>query len=229
MNEENLQQATNTSNGNPDAEFHAMSQIYAALKPLDAGGRKRVLDYVLSRLGVDLSPRAAEKEKKDETPQRHEAEPADHMAAEGTPKASADVGAEDNEADEIEGISPLAKKWMRRTGLPGDKLSALFSLGVDEIDLVANSVPGQNTKERLRSLILLQGIASYLGTGAPRVDYSKLKVAMQHYGIDPGNNISTYLKDFAAESSGSVSAGFTLTARGMTSATELIKEMVGRK
>ena len=118
---------------------------------------------------------------------------------------------------------------MRRTGLPGDKLSALFSLGVDEIDLVAKSVPGQNTKEKLRSLILLLGIASYLGTGVARTDYSKLKLAMQHYGIDPGKNMSTYLKDFAPESSGSVSGGFALTARGMNSATELIKEMVGRK
>jgi hypothetical protein len=229
MTQESPEQATNMTNADPDTEFQAMAQIYAALKPLDVGGRKRVLDYVLSRLGVDLRPKLDEKARKNEALQNQETELDDHALDEEATKAKNDIGLEDNEVGEIEGISPVAKKWMKRTALPGEKLSELFSLGVDEIDLVSNSVPGQNTKERLRSLILLQGIASYLGTGAPRVDYSKLKLAMQYYGIDPGKNMSTYLKDFASESSGSVSAGFTLTARGLNSATELIKEMVGRK
>ena len=217
------------ANADSDAEFQAMAQIYAVLKPLDAVARTRVLSYVLSRLGVDLKPGFSEKEKSDEMPHGRKFDSLDQAIDESTTKPKTEAALDDDENNDIEGISPVAKKWMRRTGLPGEKLSALFSLGVDEIDLVARSVPGQNTKERLHSLILLEGIASYLGTGVARVDYSKLKLAMQHYGIDPGNNISTYLKGFAAECSGSVSAGFTLTARGMNSATELVKEMVGRK
>ena len=67
MTQESPEQATNIGNGDADAEFHAMAQIYAALKPLDAGGRMRVLDYVLSRLGIDLKTRLSERDKGDET------------------------------------------------------------------------------------------------------------------------------------------------------------------
>jgi hypothetical protein len=230
VSQEGVEQSKNLEHANSDAdsEFAAMSQIYSALKPLDEGGRKRVLDYVLSRLDIRIIPKLGETKKGDESPVVHKVDASDRSADESLPKASLDV-ALDDVPDEIEGISAVAKKWMKRTGLSGEKLSALYSLGVDEIDLVANSVPGQTTKDRLRSLMLLEGVASYLGTGAPRVEYNRLKTAMGHYGIDPGTNLSTYLKTFAAEATGTASAGFTLTARGLNSATELIKEMVGRK
>jgi len=35
---------------------------------------------------------------------------------------------------------------MTRNGLEAEKLSAIFSLGIDEIDLVAKSVPGKGKK-----------------------------------------------------------------------------------
>lgn len=36
----------------PDKEFAAMQAVFSALNPLDEGARQRVMDYVLSRLGL---------------------------------------------------------------------------------------------------------------------------------------------------------------------------------
>jgi hypothetical protein len=129
--------------------------------------------------------------------------------------------------DDAEGINSVALKWMRRSGLTPSVLQNIFSLGIEEIDLVANSVPGTNKKERMHSVLLLKGIASYLGTGVARVSYEQLKEACLHYDAYDGANFSAYLKSFAAEVAGSKNAGFTLTARGLTSATELLRTMTG--
>jgi hypothetical protein len=105
----------------------------------------------------------------------------------------------------------------------------LFSLGVDEIDLVANKVPGQKKIDRLRNVLLLKGIASYLGTGAARVEWAKLKEAAGHYDADAGGNFTTYMQKLTPLASGSVASGFTLTSRGLTEARDLIKDMTKPK
>src|SRR5207248_2479056 len=73
--------------------------------------------------------------------------------------------------DEFEGISSVAQRWMRRNGLSPKQLSKLFTLGVDEIDLIAKSVPGKTTKQKMRSVALLTGVAAFLGSGAARVNH----------------------------------------------------------
>ncbi len=62
--------------------------------------------------------------------------------------------------------SPVAQKWMRRNGLQAEHLSSIFSLGGDEIDVVAKSVPGKSTKARMHNVFLLKGVAAYLAGGA---------------------------------------------------------------
>ena len=105
----------------------------------------------------------------------------------------------------------------------------LFSLGVDEIDLVAKKVPGDNKKDRMHSVLLLKGIAAYLSSGVARFTHQQLKEACLHYDAYDGNNFASYLKDFAGEVSGTKSGGYTLTPRGLTAATEMIKDLVSAK
>jgi hypothetical protein len=112
-----------------------------------------------------------------------------------------------------------ALKWMRRSDLNPKSLQDFFSLGIDDIDLVAKSVPGSNKKERMRSVLLLKAIAAYLGTGAARVSYEQLKEACLHYNAYDGGNFAAYLKSFASEVGGAKESGFTLTARGLSAAT----------
>src|SRR5262249_50114361 len=126
---------------------------------------------------------------------------------------------------EIEGINAVAQKWIKRSGLTESQLSKLFTLGVDDIDVVAKKLPGKKKIERLKNVLLLQGIAAYLGSGVARVEWSKLKQSASHYDADVGGNFPTYMKKFSAEASGSVQTGYTLTSRGLSEAKELIEQM----
>lgn len=115
---------------------------------------------------------------------------------------------------------------MTRNGLTADQMSALFSLGVEDIDLVAKEVPGDTPRQRLKSVLLLQGVASYLSSGAARINNDRLNEAIRHYDAESGN-FTRDLKQWSGEVSGSRSAGdLVLTTRGLNSAKELIKEML---
>jgi hypothetical protein len=213
---------------NEDAELAAMAAVFNALRSLDIEAQNRVLEYVERRLGVQRAAATPQK-----SVQSHDVV-ADQMlkdapvvpVREAVPSSERHEP-EDSEEGELEGVSAIAKKWMVRNGLTTEQVSRLFSLGVDEIDLVAANVPGKSARERLHNVILLQGVAAYLNGGAPRVENEKLKEAIRHYDADVGGNFATYMKDWASEFSGSRAAGFTLTTRGLNSAKELVKQMTG--
>ena len=202
-----------STQASPDPEIVAIGAVYDALKDLEPSARARVLDYVAKKLGAAFTPVDEESARvaRDEQAQAPSLPP---------PSAGTDRG------DNSEGVSPVALKWMRRSGLTSSGLSVLFSLGVDEIDLVAKKVPGENKKDRMHSVLLLKGIAAYLGSGVARVTHEQLKEACVHYDAYDPANFATHLKSFAAEASGTKGAGYTLTARGITNATEMIKSLV---
>ena len=79
----------------------------------------------------------------------------------------------------------------------------------------------------MRSIFLLKGLAQYLGTGAPRVTYEQVREACLHYGAFDNTNFSKYFKTMASEVSGSKESGYSLTARGLSSASELVTELTG--
>jgi hypothetical protein len=201
-----------------DPEIAAISVVYDALQHLDTSSQQRVLDYVAGKLGLAL----------------REIQPNTSRAgAEASVDVAGAVSQRDQRQDEsstgpedLEGISPVAIKWMRRNNLTADGLARVFSLGVDEIDLVARTVPGRNKKDRMHSVLLLKGIASYLGTGVPRVSHEQVKEACLHYDAFDTANFARNLSAFAAEVSGSKESGYTLTARGVTAATDLLRGML---
>jgi hypothetical protein len=195
-----------------DPEVLAISTVHKVLKGLDAAAQERVIIYVAKKLNLELHGPAANSVRT-----QSETDRTDSQAAPIPSSSSTD------EADGLEGISPVAKKWMSRNGLKADQLSALFSLGVDEIDLVARKVPGANKKDRMRSVILMKGIAAYLSSGAARVTHEQIKEACLHYDAYDGGNFAAYIRAMAAEISGAKESGYTLSARGLTSATELLK------
>lgn len=215
-------------NVNGDAELSAMAIVFNALQPLDSDARNRVIEYVERRLGMQRSSTPAPYKSEHFQHVPPEIERGDLSAENDHAEHSFDRGDQDNAGDdEIEGISPIAKKWMMRNALSPALISKLYSLGVDEFDLVAPNVPGKSVRERLHNVILLQGVASYLNSGAPRVDGEKLREAVDHYDADAGRNFAAYVKDWTSEFSGSRTSGFTLTTRGLNSAKELIKQMAG--
>jgi len=225
-----------THSNNPDAEITAISKVYDALSDLDTAAQSRVIRYVTRRLALADVFERNEDNMQDEdlsTPHqsiRFRAEPDQPLVEavalrEGATRRNATPGDDSLE----EGISPVALKWMKRSDISAEKLSRFFTIGVDEIDLVAKKVPGKNKAEKFRSVLLLKGVAAYLGTGMAKIDHKTLKQAAGDYGADPRNNLTTYVKNMSAAVSGTAATGYTLTARGLTEARELILEMIEGK
>lgn len=200
-----------------DPEITAIGSVNAALTGLDPAAQRRVLIYVADKLGISIQSDGTRPVE------------SDAHATVAIPAASITQTITSHDADDSDGMSPVALKWLKRSGLAAADLSNLFSLGVDEIDLVAKKVPGTSKKERMHSVLLLKGIASYLSTGAPRVTYEQVKEACLHYDAFDSANFAAYLKSFSSEVSGTKESGHTLTARGLTAATEIIKSMVHPK
>ncbi len=118
-----------------------------------------------------------------------------------------------------EGVSRLRK-------LDAKGLQKVFSLGLDDIDLVTKSIPGKKKKERMHNVLLLKGIAAYLGTGAARISHEQFKEACIHYDAYDVSNFAAYMNSFAAEAGGTKETGYSLTARGLAAGTELLKSLI---
>lgn len=198
-----------------DPEIVAISTVFKALDDLTPDAQSRVLEYVQRKLRKE--PAAAATAPR-EAPQDGGGTQAEHR--DQSPSS-------DNDDTDEDGINAVARRWMRRNGLTSHGLGSIFSLGVDEIELVAKSVPGKTKKDRMHSVILLRGIAAYLSSGVSRFTHAELKEASLHYDAYDVANAATYLKSFASEVSGSAKSGYTLTARGLASATELVKSLAG--
>lgn len=210
---------TKTNSGMPP-EVVAISAVHMALKDLEPEVQARVLKYVATMLkvpGAMMNFSGAQRDEDVAQPHFHE---------ESTYQLSTPAVTKNDEDDGgLEGISPVAKKWMARTELSAKRLGKIFSLGMDEIDLVAKKVPGDSKTQRMRSVFLLKGVAAYLSTGVARVMHEQAKEACLHYDAYDVANFAKNLKGMASEVGGNKEQGYTLTARGLTSATEMVKQL----
>lgn len=200
-----------------DPEISAIAIVYDSLQSLEPSAQVRVLQYVAGKLGMASSAPGM----------RPDIQGSVHLDPDPIPEATPPQSEQpEPSSDTSDGISAIAQKWMRRNGLVHLQLSRLFSVNGDEIDLIAESVPGDCKKAKTRSVALLKGVAAYLATGAPRVSHKDLKETCLHYDAFDTNNFASYIKDFSAEVSGSKQSGYALTPRGLAAATELIKKVV---
>jgi len=205
------------------SELQAVAVIYDALKALDPPVQLRALRYAAEMLGISLN----------NTDGRHDRRNKDTNLPDqdsGGPQIELPPNTlQTPDDDHAEGINAVALKWIRRSDIDVKELQQLFSLGIDEIDLVAKKIPGKSKRERLRNVILLKGVAAYLSSGTPRISNDQLKEASLHYNAYDVANHAKYLKDFSGDVSGTKESGYTLSARGLTAATELVKEMLSSK
>lgn len=195
-------------------EINAIRDIVVALEKVEAPARTRVLKYAADMLGITLATSMHNEADRNESSSYQERSTFD------TPPP------EPRQENEIEGINPVAIKWMKRSGFDPSELQKLFSLGQDEIDLVTKDVPGKSKRERMRNVLLLKAIAAYLGTGAARVMFEQLKEACLHYKAYDATNFATHLRSVSADASGTKETGFTLTPRGLSAATDLVKSLL---
>lgn len=207
-----------TTNAEAEPEIVAIGKVHAALVGLESDAQARILRYVADKLKVPLAATSVDPPASatltDEAPH--------HVETEHPVEAKGQVD------KDSEGISPSGRKWITRNGLQVSQLSKIFSLGGDEIDLIAKKVPGKNKAKKMRSVLLLKGIAAYLGSGAARFTYQEVKEASLHYDAFDSNNPNYAFKAVASEVSGTKETGFTLTPRGIAGAAELVKEMLNQ-
>jgi hypothetical protein len=198
-----------------DPEISAISTVYKALRELNPDAHARVLHYVAGKLKIDIR-------------KLREATVSNEEGAETESEATSPQLGKASEVidDGLEGVSPVAKRWMIRNSLQAKPIATIFSLGVDEIDLVAKTVPGTSKKDRMHNVLLLKGIAAYLGTGIPHFTHEQLKEACMHYQAYDAANFAAYMKSFSGEASGDKRTGYTLTPRGLSSGTELLREIL---
>lgn len=204
-----------------EQQIEAIGKVYAAIKGLQPKAAHSVLNYVRSMVSGDSDP--STEQDRDEA-----SEVAGNNSVVATSetikKENSPNGSNDHEGD---GISSVGHKWMKRNGIQAEQLGTIFSLGLDEIDLVAKKVPGKSIRERMKNVFLLKGIASYLGSGAARFTHDQVKEVCQHYDAWDGPNFAINFKSFASDVGGSKESGYNLTTRGLTSGTDLIKQMTG--
>lgn len=197
-----------------DPEIVAIGEVYAAMKELDLDAKKRVLEYVSNKFNIELSSVI-----------NPDTDTSTSGSSSSFTSPQPQAGSDSEASDEFEGISPAGKKWITRNGIDISKLMAIFSLGIDEIDLVSKTIPGKGKSQRMRHVFLLKGIASYLGSGYAKFTHEQIKEACLHYGAWDGPNFAQNFKVMAAEVSGTKEIGYTLTAKGLSEATNLVKSM----
>lgn len=199
-----------------EKQIGAITKVYAAVKGLSAEAARSVLDYVGSMVAPGTVPSRPFEQ---EAPRPETGAPVSTVSDTEATEGASNGGAAD-------GISSVGHKWMRRNGIAANDLETVFSLGLEEIDLVAKTVPGKSTREKMRSVFLLKGISAYLGSGAARFSHEQVREACHHYSAWDKGNFANYFKSFASEVSGTKGSGYTLSARGLAAGTEVVKQML---
>lgn len=197
-------------------QIEAIGLVYGAVKDLGSEAAHSVLAYVNKMVAPD---KALGKSRSSET---------QGGAGDKPPLANGNEE-EIDENNSGDGIAAVALKWMRRNDLDSEGLSKVFSLGLEEIDLVAKKIPGTSKQQKLRSVFLLKGIAAYLASGTPKFSREQAKEACDHYDAWDKSNSARDIRAISPQVGGSAATGFTLTARGLAEAAELIKEMTSEE
>src|SRR5882724_2376275 len=128
-------------------EVAAISAAHEALKNLEPEVQGSGMDYVARMLKIG-APTPDSEFPSDQQREEIAVEKLEERAPSGS---KAEVGGP-------EGISPVAYKWMKRNGLTAAVVSTVFSIGGDEIDLIAKTIPGKSKRDRMHSVLLLKGI-----------------------------------------------------------------------
>lgn len=122
-------------------------------------------------------------------------------------------------------VSAKALHWMKQNGLSSEDLEKVYHVTSDGAEFIAGTVPGKSKKEQTFNAYILLGIAKYLISGEPNIDDKEARelcVSLACY--DPANH-ATNFKDRGNDFAGTKERGWTLTAPGLRTGANLIKEL----
>ncbi|WP_440641197.1 hypothetical protein ACSHT2_08660 [Bradyrhizobium sp. PUT101] len=182
-----------------DRELNAMGAVLAALEPLDAEERARVVAWAMQKLSIQ-----GHQTLKPNSPETKSLEPNDTVQE--TP------------------VSSKGALWMRQNGLTALHLSEVFHFEDSGAEIIASEVPGSSTRDKVKNAYVLLGLSNFLVNGTPTVGDKAGRSVCERFGIYDKTNHSKAFKG-GNELTGSANAGWTVTAPGLRHAATLVKQI----
>ena len=138
------------------------------------------------------------------------------------PKES-DQSNNDPDSDNPE-VHSLAQQWMRKNGVTSEQLEHFFHF--DQGQVIPISLPGSATskREQTANAYLTVGLARYLASGDTSFSDAEARKFCEQSGCYDNANHTKSVKALKNRVTGSKSAGWKLTAPGLTAAADLVKQ-----
>lgn len=128
-----------------------------------------------------------------------------------------------NDEEATPAMSQQGKVWMKRNNVTMEQLEHCLHFDGGKVEPIA--LPGSATKnvDKVISTYLITGLASFLASGEASFSDQTARGFCEHFGCYDGGNHSKNMKGLGNRITGSKSAGWKLTAPGMTAALALVR------
>lgn len=185
-----------------EPELEAMTTVLGALKSLDANAQNRVLRWVIEKLDLATSAGSSS------------------LLRAATPEGTT------SEAHKYSGQLPQAALvWAKQTGISEEELELVFHQDGEATSVIASSVPGKNTAQKVINCYLLTGLSEFLRTGDANFTDKAARALCTAFGCFDTTNHAKYMNTKGNEFTGSKEKGWTLTAPGKKRGATLVKEI----
>jgi hypothetical protein len=175
------------------------SKVFDLLTPFDSEERRRVIQAALTLLG-----------------ESHVTPP---------PPAPAHGNSAASGGESADGLPTKAQAWMKQYGFTLTDIESVFHVENGNVDVIAASLPGKNTKERAHNAYVLLGIGKLLATGDTSFDDKAARALCNAHGSYDRANHAVYMKGIDNKITGSKDRGWKLTSPGLAHGATLIKEL----
>lgn len=121
-------------------------------------------------------------------------------------------------------LGSKALKWAQKHGVTRAMLDEIFHFSDNQVEITANSIPGQSRREMTINCYLLCGLRGLLKDDVPSLDETEAIAICKRLTAYDKNNHTTNRQAVGNKMSGN-RPRFTLTGPGETAAAELVKQM----
>ncbi len=178
--------------------------LYDLLEPADPVDRKKAIKAAMAMLGDETAGLDAKES-----------------------KGGSGTGAGDDDEGDGGEYNQNAARWLQRNKITAEQIGHVFHIDGETVELIADKIPGAKQGEKVINTYLLVGIRELLRTGQARFDDELGRTECERMGTHGKTNHATILKTPGKVMTGSVKAGWTLTAPGLTAGAELVRELAG--
>ena len=125
----------------------------------------------------------------------------------------------------IANLSAKAVTWMKQNNVSSDEIERVFHISEGSAEVIAGTIPGKSKKEQTFNAYILLGLAKFLVSGTPYFEDKEARALCITQGCYDAPNHATNFKDKGNELAGSKEKGWTVTAPGLKSGANLVKEL----